>query len=356
MNKETNTDKIKETPLPTSTIGRDASPMAQIFRSREFSVISVLALLCVGMLFTSQRANFYSARNVQQIMLNVSLLSIFAIGETIVIITGGIDLSLGSLIAFTGMLAALLTTTLDEKMFTGAAIAIAVLVTLLFSFGIGAWHTVLIHKVRLPAFVVTLVSLLTLRSQSYIMRHHQQIPVPATKYPIFDELANGSLPLFGFAIPIPALILLVVAIAAHLILSRTTTGRYLYSVGSNEQATMLSGVNVFKVKLFAYGFAALLGGVAGLLYMGYGGQGDPSAGQSYELDAVAAAVVGGASLTGGQGSVMGTVIGACLLNAIFSAILLTLTQPDIWRGTVVGGVLLLAVLTTAIRQNRTQTR
>ncbi len=354
MNKET----TQETPLPASTIGRDASPLTQIIRSREFSVISVLILLCVGMLFTDQRSNFYSARNFQQNLLQISLLSIFAIGETIVIITGGIDLSLGSLIAFTGMLAALLTTTLDEKMFTGAAIALAVLLTLLFSFGVGAWHTALIHKVRLPPFVVTLVSLLTLRSQSYIMRHHQQIPVSATKFPLFNELANGSVtvPLTHFAIPVPALILLVVAVAAHLILSRTTIGRYLYSVGSNEQATMLSGVNIFRVKLFAYGFAALLGGVAGLLYMGYGGQGDPSAGQSYELNAVAAAVVGGASLTGGQGSVMGTVIGACLLNAILSAILLTFSQPDLWSGTVVGGVLLLAVLTTAIQQNRRQTR
>ena len=355
MNKETNPETNREAPLPASTIGRDASPMAQIIRSREFSVISVLFLLCVGMLFTSQRGNFYSLRNFQQILLEVSLLSIFAIGETIVIITGGIDLSLGSMIAFTGMLAAMLTTTLDERMFTGAAVGLAILLTVLFSLGVGAWHTVLIHKVRLPPFVVTLVSLLILRSQSYLMRHHQQIPVPATKYPTFDFLANGSLPLGSLSIPFPALILLLVAVAAHLILSRTTTGRYLYSVGSNEQATTLSGVNVFKVKLFAYGFAAFLSGIAGLLYMGYGGQGDPSAGQSYELDAVAAAVVGGASLTGGQGSVMGTVIGACLVRAILSAISLSLSEPDMWRGTVVGTVLLLAVLTTAIRQNRTQT-
>jgi ribose transport system permease protein len=129
-------------------------------------------------------------------------------------------------------------------------------------------------------------------------------------------------------------------------------GRYLYSVGSNEQATLLSGVNVYKVKLFAYGASALLGGVAGVLWASYGGQGDPLAGQAYELDAVAASVVGGASLAGGQGSVLGTVLGATLLMVIFSAINLTLSSPDLWRGTVVGGVLLFAVLVTALQQRR----
>jgi ribose/xylose/arabinose/galactoside ABC-type transport system permease subunit len=114
----------------------------------------------------------------------------------------------------------------------------------------------------------------------------------------------------------------------------------------------LSGVSVYKVKLFAYGTSALLGGVAGVLWASYGGQGDPLAGQSYELDAVAASVVGGADLMGGRGSVAGTVLGATLLMVIFSAINLTLTKPDLWRGTVVGGILLLAVLTTAVQQRR----
>ncbi len=301
------------------------------------------------MLFTSARDNFYSARNLQNILLQVALLAIFAIGETLVILTGGIDLSLGSLIAFTGMLTAFLVTTLDARMFTGAAVALAVLLTLAASLGIGSLHALLIHRVRLPAFVVTLVSLLVLRSQSLVMNHHQQIVIPANKYPLFDWLANGKL---LNSIPIPAVILLIVAVIAHVILTRTRMGRYLYSVGSNEQATLLSGVNVYRVKLFAYGASALLGGLAGILWAGYGGQGDPQTGVAYELDAVAAAVVGGASLTGGQGSVLGTVVGAFLLHAIFSSINLTLSEPSLWRGTVVGGILLLAVLATALQQRR----
>jgi len=345
--------KVSSPPDAGAATRAPGSPslVTRILFSRETSVLAVLLILFLAMALSKVRGQFYSPGNLQQILLQVALLSIFAIGETIVIVAGGIDLSLGSLIAFAGMLLAFLVNALDAHLFTGLAVVLSILLTLVASWAIGAWHTLLIHRIRLPAFVVTLVSLLVLRSQSLVMNHHQQIPVDSRKFPLFDWLANGKIPAHAqFGLPIPLLLLVVVAVAAHFTLTSTRMGRYIYSVGSNEQATELSGVNVFRVKLFAYGVSALLGGLAGILYMGYGGQGDPSAGNSYELDAVAAAVVGGASLSGGQGTILGTVFGACLLNAIFSAILLTLDQPDIWRGTVVGGILLLAVLATALQQ------
>lgn len=327
-----------------------AGSVALLLQSREISVVAVLGMLGLVMAFSSARANFYSANNIQNILLQASLLAIFAIGETIVIITGGIDLSLGSLIAFTGMVLAFCITGLDQRMFTGAAVALGILITLAVSLAIGALHAVLIHRVRLPAFVVTLVSLLVLRSQSYVMNHHQQILLPQSKYPLFYWLANGKFPAdTTFGLPIPTLIVAAVGFATYLLLARTRMGRYLYSIGNNEQATELSGVNVFRVKLFAYGASALLGGLAGILFAGYGGQGDPQTGVAYELYAVAAAVVGGASLSGGRGSVLGTLFGACLLHAIFVSINLTLNEPS-WRDTVVGGVLLLAVLVTAFQQ------
>jgi len=234
---------------------------------------------------------------------------------------------------------------------TGPAIALAILGTLLVALAIGSLHATLIHRLRLAPFVVTLASLLILRSQSALM--NQQLPITIHDFPWLLDLANGSV--FNesrFPVPKPVIILAVVAIAMSITLSRQRIGRYLYSVGSNEQATELSGVNVFKVKLFAYGMSGLLGGVAGILWASYGGQGDPLAGQAYELEAVAASVVGGASLSGGQGSIAGTVLGATLLYMIFSAINLTLSAPDRWRGTVVGGVLLFAVLVTAFQQRR----
>ncbi len=324
----------------------------RLMRSREFSVAVVLIALCCLMPFTSARGTFFTQRNIENVLRNVSLLSIFAIGETLVIITGGIDLSLGSLIAFAGMLMALFVTKLSVTLVMGPAIAIAILLTLICALVIGCLHATLIHRLRLPPFVVTLASLLILRSQSMLL--NQQLPITIQDFPWLINLANGSL--FKdtpYAIPNPVVILAFVAVIMAFTLNRLRIGRYLYSVGSNEQSTELSGVNVYKVKLFAYGVSGLLGGLAGILWASYGGQGDPLAGQAYELDAVAASVVGGASLTGGQGSISGTVLGATLLYTIFSAINLTLSAPDRWRGTVVGGVLLFAVLVTAIQQKRT---
>ena len=335
--------------------GAEAEPLAvaarRLLMSREFSVVLVIAAVCLAMKFTSASEAFFSDRNTLNLTRQIALLAIFAVGETVVIITAGIDLSLGSLIAFSGMLAALTVTRLDPSMGPGGAIVIGVLLVLIVSALIGATHATLIHRLRLPPFVVTLASLLILRSQSLVA--NDQLPVTLEAYPALLYLANGTF-FEGTSIPIPVPvgIMVMVAVVMSLVLMRTRIGRYVYSVGSNEVATQLSGVNVYRVKLFAYGASALLGGVAGILWAAYGGQGDPLAGQSYELDAVAASVVGGADLMGGRGSVLGTVLGATLLMVVFSAINLTLTKPDLWRGTVVGGVLLLAVLTTAVQQRR----
>jgi len=322
-----------------------------ILKSREIGVVAVIVLVCLVMPFTAARGSFFTDRNLLNIARQVALLAIFAIGETVVIITAGIDLSLGSLIAFTGMLTALIVTRLGASMAAGVAITLGVALTLVVSLLIGGVHATLIHRLQLPPFVVTLASLLILRSQALVA--NDQLPVTLEAYPGLLYLANGTLFEGTFLpIPVPVVIMLVLAVVAALILSHTRIGRYVYSIGSNETATRLSGVNVYGVKLFAYGTSAVLGGIAGVLWAAYGGQGDPLAGQSYELDAVAASVVGGADLMGGRGSVVGTVLGATLLMVIFSAINLTLTKPDLWRGTVVGGVLLLAVLTTALQQRR----
>jgi ribose transport system permease protein len=324
-----------------------AGALRRFLAARESSVIVVLALICTALFFSSARSSFYSVQNVQNLLLNIALLSTFAIGETIVIITGGIDLSLGSLIAFSGMVLALSV----NKLLPGIAVPVAMLLALGVSLAIGCVHGLLIDRLRLPAFVVTLASLTILRSQSLLL--NRQLPIPISDFPFLGNLANGQI--FAgkpYALPIPAVLVVGIAVACHLILTRTPTGRYLYSIGSNEQATRLSGVNITRVKLFAYAASALLGGVAGILYAGYGAQGDPQNGQGYELNAVAAAVIGGANLMGGQGSVGGTLLGACLLQVMLSGINLTITNPSLWQGTVVGGVLLLAVLTTALQQRR----
>ena len=153
----------------------------RLFASREISVVVVLIVLCVLMAFTDARGSFYSNRNIHNIMQQVALLAIFAIGETLVIITGGIDLSLGSLIAFSGMTVALTLTKLSVSVVLFPAVIIGVLFTLAISFGIGSLHATLVHKVKLPPFVVTLASLLILRSQSLIMNN--QLPISLSNFP-----------------------------------------------------------------------------------------------------------------------------------------------------------------------------
>lgn len=340
-------------PTPAARTGQVSGHtiVQRILSSREFSVVIVLVILCLGMLFTPARSTFFSVLNAENTLRNIAFLSIFAIGETIVIITGGIDLSLGSLIAFTGMLVAFLITRLSERLVDGMAISLAMLLTLIVAFGLGGIHATLIHRVRLPPFVVTLASLKMLRSLSLLMNN--QLPISIANLPVLSYLANGNL--FEnsiFPIPIPLIIMTVVAVITSIALTKLRVGRYLYSIGSNEVATELSGVNVYKVKLFAYGVSGLLGGLAGILFACFEGQGNPQAGQAAELEAVAASVVGGANLMGGQGSVIGTVLGATLLYVIFSAINLTLSNSALWRDLVVGGVLLFAVLVSAFQQMR----
>ncbi|MEP6754807.1 MAG: ABC transporter permease [Chthonomonadales bacterium] len=347
----TNTDGSNASPVKATRSNRNI--LHNLFSSREFSVVLVLMVLCFGMALAGPdiRSRFFGSQNLHNVMLQIALLGIFAIGETLVIITGGIDLSLGSLIAFTGMIMALFVNKFSAAPGTAFGLLLALLLTLVVAMLIGSLHATLVHKIRLPPFVVTLASLLILRSQSLLV--HNQLPISIAEYPAIVYLANGAL--FKdtwYAIPIPVIILAVIAVAVSIALNKLRVGRYLYSLGSNEQATLLSGVNVYKVKLFAYGVSAILGGIAGILWASYGNQGDPGAASAYELDAVAAAVVGGANLAGGQGSVAGTILGAALLHFIFSAINLTLPNPDQWRGTIVGGVLLFAVLVTALQQRR----
>ena len=319
----------------------------RLLKSRELSVVAVLFVLCAVMFFSSARDGFFSRGNVYNVLQQVALLALFAIGETIVIITSGIDLSLGSLIAFAGMVVALFLVKLSVGITLGPAIFLAIVLALTVALIVGLFHATLIHKLKLPPFVVTLASLLVLRSQAAVL--NGQLPITIAQFPSFIKIANID-PAKGT--PWLGIILVLVVLTTHILLTRTRIGRYLYAVGSNEQATRLSGVNVYKVKLFAYGASALLGGIAGVLFCAYSEQGTPNFAQGYELDAVAASVLGGASLSGGRGSVLGTVLGAVLLNTILSAINLTpwLSKPDIWRGTIVGGVLFFAVLVTALQQ------
>jgi ribose transport system permease protein len=313
---------------------------------REAGVFGALLLLCVLIALSEAREAFLSPGNLQNLSRQIALLGVFAIGEAIVIIAGGIDLSVGSVIGFTGMLCA--------RMFAEWRwpLAGAILAALVVALAVGALHAALIHYLRVPPFIVTLGSLSILRSLSQLMSNAMPIPT------VGEGLASGGLEyLVGgriIGIPVSVWLLLLLVILLELVMRRSRIGRYLYSIGSNEEAARLSGINLFRTKAVAYGLSALLAGIAGVLYVGYNGQGDPRSGGGYELNAIAAAVVGGCSLQGGQGTLVGAVLGAAILNVILNGINLIIQKnASLWEGTIVGSVVILAVLLNVLGRRRT---
>lgn len=317
----------------------------------EASVLAVLAALWVVLIFTGTLGKFTGDLNRDSLSRTISFQTIFAIGELLVILTGGIDLSIGSLIAFDGMLLSVLMTRLaDSGMAVPTATVIGILAVLAFSLLLGLAHASLVHFLKLPPFVVTLASMSMLRSGALLL--NDAVPVPIERFDLIKYLGNGKLFLTGTTIGVPfaTVLLTVIAIGMIAILGYSRLGRQVYSVGSNVEASRLSGINIFRVRAFVYGTCSLLAGVAAILYAGYSAQGDPSSGNMFELNAISAAVIGGAVLTGGRGSVIGTVLGSMLLEWILNIINLTMSNPNLWRGMVVGGVLLMAVIFNQIRQ------
>lgn len=314
-------------------------------QGRELVTLLILVALCLVIVASSSRSAFLDPANLQNLSRQIALLGIFAIGEAVVVIIGGIDLSVGSVIGFTGMLCARL---LAERAWPWPAAACTALAV---GVAIGALHAALIHPLRIPPFVVTLGSLSLLRSLAQLMNNALPIPIFGANldYQGLDHLGNGKF----LGIPMPVWALIVVLVPMELMMRRTAIGRHLYALGSNEEATRLSGVPVFRVKIVAYGICGLLASLAGVLYTGYNGQGDPRSGTGYELNAIAAAVIGGCSLSGGQGSVSGAVLGAGILHVILNGInLIVRRNASLWEGTIVGTVVVLAVLLNVLSRRQ----
>jgi ribose transport system permease protein len=226
----------------------------------------------------------------------------------------------------------------------------SVLAVLLFSAGVGVLHALLINRFRLLPFIVTLGSLFIFLSVGQLMTNNVPIPVSPQDSPYseaFQFLGNGKI----WNVPVPVYVMLGVLIVVSIIMHFTVIGRHIYALGNNEEATRLSGISVLRTQMIAYGLCSLLAGLAGILYASYQRQGIPGSGLSYELKAIAAAVVSGCSLSGGQGTVIGAVIGAALLNVILSGISFVIQQgASNWEGTVVGTILLLTAVLNRLQQ------
>jgi ribose/xylose/arabinose/galactoside ABC-type transport system permease subunit len=290
--------------------------------------------------------------NVVNVLRQTALLGVFALGAAVVIIAGGIDLSSGSVIAFSGTVCGLVMLRLaPEEMRQGLPVGVPVMVaaiasTVIVGFLIGSLHTWLITVVGLPPFVATLATLVGLRSLGRALVVHYT--GGGSQIPIFDDQFR----FLATSVWIPVVLFLVLAGLVWLLMARTVIGRHLYALGGNENAARLSGVRTDALKWLAYSLSAMLSAVAGILYVCEVATADPEKlGKGYELNAIASAVVGGCSLLGGTGTIPGTVLGVLFLRVVIDGVAKIIKRSaDIYEGLIVGAVVVIAVAFTQVRQ------
>jgi ribose/xylose/arabinose/galactoside ABC-type transport system permease subunit len=315
--------------------------LRSIVRAPEFGlVVGLVAALAVIYRFDHSGA-FFSEYSRQTMLHQVALFGVLSVGAAVVIIAGGIDLSLGSVVALSSIICAKL---LKEWLPgvhdasagpSNAVVAIAIGLTLAMGLAIGLLHSVMINSFRLPPFIATLATMAGLRSVAQIISKNQSINVTYENFRIFGRNPWVTLAIFA-----------AVAISASVMMGATVLGRHLYALGGNETAARLSGLRTRRLKAFAYGLSGFLAALAGVLFTGRSGQADSRLGVSYELVAITAAVVGGCSLSGGVGSIRGTVLGLLLIQIVIKAtgqlapVGINSTQVE---GLVLGTVVVLAV-------------
>ncbi len=321
----------------TSTVG------GAVAYQRLLAFASLVALL-IGFSFAS--SNFMQTSNMMAILQSASVNGVLAVAATLVIITGGIDLSVGTLMTFCAVIAGVILTKMGLPLMVGVIGAI----------GAGALcglcSGTFVTKMNIPPFIATLGMMLMLKGLSLIISGTR--PIYFNDTPGFDQISRGSI--IGDiipALPVPngVLILFLVAAAASFVLSRTVLGRYIFALGSNEEAVRLSGVNTDRWKMAIYALAGAICGIAGILIASRLNSAQPALGQGYELEAIAAVVIGGTSLAGGRGTILGTLIGA-LIMAVLTNGLRVMAVAQEWQTVVTGAIIILAVYADMIRQKK----
>jgi ribose transport system permease protein len=310
-------------------------------RRKEFSILILLLVLCA--IVAIMNPQFLSAANIQNTSRLIGTYGIFSIGVGIVVITGGIDLSVGSMFALLGVLLSMMLT----EWHWPPALVVAVILAL--GAGLGWIHGLLITRLRLQPFIVTLCGLLLYRGLArYIAADSSKGFGSGKGFQWLSELATGSL----FGVPMPFVLMIVVAVVMWMMLHRSVYGRHLFAVGRNEEAARYSGIQSRNVITGAYVISGGLAGVASILIAFYTNSVSPSShGNFYELYAIAAAVLGGCSLRGGEGSILGIVIGTALLQVLRNLVNL-LDIPGSLDFAVMGAVILIGVIADQILTSR----
>lgn len=308
---------------------------------QEATLLIAIAVLVVVSAWRDPK--FLNAYNLQVIAREAALFGIMGIGETLVILTGGIDLSPGSMVALSGVVVAYLI------VFAKFPISLAILTVVVMGLLVGFWHGLFVTKMKVPPFIITLGTLSAARGLATVICTTVTGGQPIVNLP--DEFsALGQNSLWGW-LPVPVLLLLVFAILAGIALYHMRFGRYIFAVGGNLEAARLAGVPVDLVRFFCYMTSSCLAAITGVLTAAYVNSGDPNVGVAWELYVIAAVVIGGTSLMGGQGTLWGTLLGALFMSALKNGLLFWNVPPP-WHEVVIGAVVVSAVTLDTLRRRR----
>jgi len=303
---------------------------------RRFLPFISLIVLCV--LISVFEPRFLSAGNLASVARQTAVITIIAMGMTIVMVSGGIDLSVGSVLALSGVVGAF-------AMAAGAPVIVGVATAIAIGFACGLLNGIAVARLRIPPFIVTLGAMGIYRGIALLITDGKAVVgLPSG----FGYLAEGSL--LG-VVPIPLLVVLIVSIATHFLLANTQPGRYCYAIGSNIEAARYAGIRVSKYQVLFYVLLGVLAGLAGSIESARLVTGQPTAGEGYELRVIAAVVIGGGSLAGGQGTVIGTIVGALIMGVLANGANL-IGISSFAQQVVIGAVIVMAVTFDEFQRRR----
>ena len=318
-------EKTKKT---TATAG--VGNAVKIYFKENLGIIVAFLVLCVFLsVFPKTSGSFFTRQNIFNVLRQISTNLFLACGMTMVIILGGIDLAVGSIIALSGCISAGCVARYNLPL------PIALLMGLLVGLLVGMFNGAVISKTTIPAFIVTLATMNIAKGLAYVYTGGSPVRVVTKEW---QFLGAGYVGIF----PTPVVILVIVLIITAIIMNKTKMGRHMYAVGGNQQAAEFSGIKVEKVKFFVHAFSGLMAGLAGIVLASRMYSGQPTAGDGAEMDAIAAVVVGGTSMAGGSGKIGGTIIGGLIIGVLNNGLNL-LNVNSFWQYVVKGVVILLAV-------------
>jgi ribose transport system permease protein len=334
MNSENTAQAAPASTLPDPEVAR-VNPWRALLAKQEFWI--TLAVVAMGLIVSAITPHFATVTNLSNVLQNFCYIGMLAIGMTPILITGGIDISVGSVMGLCGVVLGLVLQA-DYPLWIGLG------ATILLGLGLGAANGILIAYVRLPPFLVTLGMLSIARSMALIVSSGQVVYSFGQAEAAIFALGGGR----TFGVPNVVYAMVVSAVALHFLLTMTRWGRYITAIGGNQRAARLTGIPVKPIKVSVYMFGGLMAAITSVFLVGWLGSVTNALGQGDELRVIAGTVIGGASLAGGYGSAYGAVIGSLLIEELRNALLLAGVNP-FWQGTFIGGFIIVAIILQKIQ-------